>query len=506
MKTIDVSAPVSEATLLEDRAQVLRRGTMDLPAGIWVLAVAGVSPVLADKTVSVRMSGSRVVDVRVEREALVRPVDPRRNDAALQQRLRDARLAVEHLDDAIRQNERERDLLIRSADQAAAEINHDAAAGRGDLAGWTGSAEQLAQRQTAAALRLIEREQQRREAQQVVDDLEAQQAAVSGPNGLSARLLITIESAGGPADVHITYVVPGACWRPWHSARLDGATLTFACEACIWQRSGEDWTNVHLHLSTDRPSLGVEPPRLTDDLLTLHPKEQAVVLEARDQEIETTGGAGGRPAAEMPGIDDGGDVRVLDVQGPATVPSDGSPHRFPLFAFTTTVKPELVVYAELATAAILATTQSNSAVLPLLAGPVDLIRNGGLVGRASILYVAPGATFDLGWGPDAAVRVHRHSWSQEEKGGAMSSWQPTLHAVDLAFSNLSGEPRSLRVVERIPVSEVQQVKIDLDAQTIPATKPNAEGMCTWAVTLPPRGQAEVKLRWRLLKQGSVVGV
>lgn len=506
MKTIDVSAPVCEATLLEDRAQVLRRGSVSLPAGVWVLAVAGVSPVLADKTVAVRITGSRVVDVRVEREALVRPADPRRGDGAVQQRLRPARAAVERIDAAIAMSERERDLLGKSADQVAVEINQDAAAGRSDPAGWTAAAEQLAQRQAAVGLRLVEVRQQRDEAQKLVGDLEAQLVAAAGPNGIAARLLITVESGGGTAEAQITYVVPGACWRPWHTARLDGTALAFACEACVWQRSGEDWHGVRLRLSTDRPSLGVEPPRLADDLLTLQPKEKAVVVEARDQAVETTGGAGGRPAAEMPGIDDGGEVRVLDVQGLATVPSDGLPHRFPLFGFNATVKPELVVYAELATAAILTSKQVNSAVLPLLAGPVDLIRNGGLVGRASILYVAPGATFDLGWGPDAAVRVHRQAWSQDEKGGVMSSWQPTLNLVDLAFSNLSGEPRTLRVVERVPVSEVQQVKIEMDAQTAPAAKPDAEGMCTWTVSLAPRGHAEVKLRWRLLKQGSVVGV
>jgi hypothetical protein len=56
------------------------------------------------------------------------------------------------------------------------------------------------------------------------------------------------------------------------------------------------------------------------------------------------------------------------------------------------------------------------------------------------------------------------------------------------------------------VSEVQQVKIELDAATAPAAKPDGEGLCTWTVTLAPRGQAEVTLRWRLLKQGTVVGV
>ena len=294
---------------------------------------------------------------------------------------------------------------------------------------------------------------------------------------------------------------------PHHRPRPHGSRTGFRIPPAPRHRTprSDPANRSRLHRPARVP-VGVEPPRLVDDLLTLRPKDRAVVVEARDQTVETTGGSGGRPATEMPGIDDGGEVRVLVVQGPAIVPSDGQPHRFPLFAFIAPVQSELVVYGELAWAAILKTTQSNAAAQPLLAGPVDLIRNGGLVGRASILYVAPGARFDLGWGPDAAVRVHRQAWSQEEKAGLMSSWQPTLTFVDLALSNLAGEARTLRVVERIPVSEVQQVKIELDNATAPATKPDAEGMCAWTVTLPPRGHTEVKLRWRLLKQGTVVGV
>jgi uncharacterized protein (TIGR02231 family) len=507
MDTTLITAPVVEATLLEDRAQVVRRGSAALAAGVSILALDGVAPVLADKTVAVRVAGARVVDVRVERETLVRSADPRRDDAALRERLHQAGLAVARLDAERAIVQRERDLLASSADHATGEINHEVAAGRGDAQAWTAAAAQLAERQLAVGLRLVDLDQRHTEAERTMGDLHRQLSA-GGAGEQVARLLITVDAAAAAsgAEVHVTYVVPGACWRPWHTARLDAAAVAFACEACVWQRTGEDWTAVRLRLSTDRPSLGVEPPRLVDDLLTLQPKDRAVVVEARDQAVETTGGAGGRPAAEMPGIDDGGEVRVLDVQGPATVPGDGLPHRFPLFAFTAPVQPELVVFAELAPVAILKTSQANAAAQPLLAGPVDLIRNGGLVGRASILYVAPGARFDLGWGPDAAVRVHRQEWSQEEKAGVMSSWQPTLTCVDLAFSNLAGEPRTLTVVERVPVSEVQQVKIELDAATAPAAKPDAEGLCRWTVTLAPRGQAEVKLRWRLLKQGTVVGV
>jgi len=56
-----------------------------------------------------------------------------------------------------------------------------------------------------------------------------------------------------------------------------------------------------------------------------------------------------------------------------------------------------------------------------LAGPVDLIRENGFVGRTSVLFIAAGERFELGWGPDAELRVKRHSESKQEKSRRLSS-------------------------------------------------------------------------------------
>ena len=46
----ELRAPVVEVTVLEDRAHVVRRGQLELGAGVTRLKIAGVAPVLADKT------------------------------------------------------------------------------------------------------------------------------------------------------------------------------------------------------------------------------------------------------------------------------------------------------------------------------------------------------------------------------------------------------------------------------------------------------------------------
>ncbi|MBF0188165.1 MAG: DUF4139 domain-containing protein [Magnetococcales bacterium] len=74
-------------------------------------------------------------------------------------------------------------------------------------------------------------------------------------------------------------------------ARDDGANartsprIRFEIDACVWQRTGENWENVQLHFSTERPSLGAESPPLLEDRLQLRPVEKSFTVETREERV-----------------------------------------------------------------------------------------------------------------------------------------------------------------------------------------------------------------------------
>src|SRR5262249_24865544 len=159
----------------------------------------------------------------------------------------------------------------------------------------------------------------------------------------------------------------------------------FATEAVIWQNTGEDWRSVDVSLSTERPSLGAEPPRLEDDALSVT-RKGALVVETREQQIEQAGlgaaapggaaASGERPRSEGgPGTEDGGAALSLGGAPPADVASDSRPCAVPLFTFQSKVDIQLEAAPELACAVLTKTTFENTSGRPLLAGPVELVRN-----------------------------------------------------------------------------------------------------------------------------------
>src|SRR5690606_39939108 len=122
----------------------------------------------------------------------------------------------------------------------------------------------------------------------------------------------------------------------------------------------------------------------------------------------------------------------------ATVPGDGRPYRVPIFSFEAPAETALICMPERVAAVMLRSRQPNSAEHPLLAGPVDLIRNSGLVGRTSILFIAPGERFELGWGPDSSLRVHRKLEELSFERRALSSWTRKPRRVTIRLSNQIG--------------------------------------------------------------------
>ncbi|MFU1923083.1 mucoidy inhibitor MuiA family protein, partial [Klebsiella pneumoniae] len=65
-------------------------------------------------------------------------------------------------------------------------------------------------------------------------------------------------------EVKLDYTLRDASWQPTYDARLrDGAkTIELTYQGLVRQSSGEDWTDVDLTLSTARPALGGNVPRL----------------------------------------------------------------------------------------------------------------------------------------------------------------------------------------------------------------------------------------------------
>ena len=510
MKT-NVHLPITEVLVLEDRAHVVRSGPVALEAGVATVVLDELSPVLVDKSVVAKglARGVEVLDARIERRKLHlaadlgtdwKALDALRHEAERRQKL--AREALARVEAELADAAAIEELLVRELAQDLGYGRFDAAKARADLA-------LLGQRTAEALARRAELAEEVAKADREVNDVARRRSAAAHRESREvSSIALTVRAAeAGTHALRVEYVVPNAAWRPQHVATLRGGELEIRSEACVWQRTGEDWSAVSLRFSTERPSLGAAPPSLETERLSTKAREQRVVVETREQAIEDTGLGRSRTIADLPGIDDGGESLDLRSAATADVPSDGMPHRIPVSSFRAEATLERVLVGERVPQVLLRCELDHRGSHPILAGPVDLLRDNGYVGRTTLLYVAPGERFELGFGPDPELRVHRETAEHAVPRGLVSPWRKVEHFVTLKLSNLGPGRVAVRAKERIPVSEVEKVKVSIDPDRCEPRAPRADanGMVSLSLELGPYGRTQAKLVYVVEKHDDVVG-
>lgn len=374
-----------------------------------------------------------------------------------------------------------------------------------------------------------------------ISDLDVEIAALEKARPLAPRagqpkrdVAIAVEAkAPVAADISVSYRVSGASWLPVYEARLTtgsangGAEIAFTRRAELRQRTGEDWNEVAVELSTTRSAQGTRAPELNPLRIAFY--EPPVVYEerARLQRLEAERSAKSQalsaapaPIAPAPDMADaapkpaevqtasvsaGAYQASFKVPGRVTVPQDGSSKAVVLTQGK--VKPELSARAtpELEEKAYLEASFTHEDEAPLLAGEVHLHRDGAYIGKGRLGQVAPGDKVELGFGADDRLKVTRMPVRRRENdSGWLGSTRTDQREFKTVVKSLHSQPVKLTVIERVPFSENSAITVELLSQSTPPTEKQVgdkRGVSAWSFELAPGAQKEIRLAYRIKYPG-----
>jgi uncharacterized protein (TIGR02231 family) len=460
----------------EDRAEVTRQATVVVgPDPQWV-KVAGISPFIDDHSVQAKVAApARVLAARVLRRVTQQNEFGREEIAILEGAERLARDRVAEGERTIERAQvaRER-LAVMFADwgRSLARVPLESRGGKIDdwRIAYQALEKRLREALAAEASATFAVHDARDELTRASTRLA--QSRITRP---ICEAFVEVQLATpkpGKVDLELVYRTPCALWRPEHVARLlidsddaKAGKLEITTWATAWQHTGETWDAIESSFSTARPARAASPPLLVSDLITLRRKsdeERRVVrVESRDQVVAKTESAeGSRVLDEMPGVDDGGLPLSFSPGGVVSLPSHGKPFRVEIGHVTLDARVARALVPELAQVAHYRATATLASQTPLLAGPIRVVRGVALVGRTRLGFVAPGEPFALGFGLDDSLRLRRTEESKQEQVPIVGT-QKIERTVRLYLSNLSDTRREVTVTERIPVSEIGEVQIEL---------------------------------------------
>jgi uncharacterized protein (TIGR02231 family) len=263
-------APIVAVTVFTDRARVTRRGTLRLPPGAHTVPI-GPLP-LGTHRDSVRVGGrgpGTVLGVDMVTRHQARTADTL--VAELEARRRALTAELTELADVDAVAAQRADFLVQLAQRAGGSYARTLAAGDTDPATVIGFADSIDEQLTAGRARRRELAARTELVNDEIAALDRRLAEISGKrvtDQLVAAVALTVDggdgadSAEAEVTLELSYLVDEAGWQSSYDLRLVDDRLTLTWFGLIIQRTGEDWPECELQLSTARPSGAVTVPEL----------------------------------------------------------------------------------------------------------------------------------------------------------------------------------------------------------------------------------------------------
>ena len=519
---IEMTSKIEAVTVYPDGASVTRSLDVDVPPGSSVLLMKGLPATIDPNSVRVegRSGGALAiasVDLKTVAGDPTSHADPER--AAKLERLKaeQAKLAG-----SIEAAEAQKSAIQRFAQSGPDKLGAD---GKGmDVADWPKAWAAIGDGFEAINGRLRELREQDARARAEIAALLRVDAGGVRPGQPTSEVRLVVDADGEQkATLTLRYQVRGAGWVPLYDAALktegkSKPSLTLTRRAKVTQRTGEDWRDIGLTLSTVRLNRGTSAPGVDTSVLTLLDPE--VVLESPARGAATSKPAAPRAVplgAPEPALSDalaaarirqqnavveaGAYQASFTVPGRASVPQDGTEKSFTLASRA--IDPEILLRTapSLDATAYIEAGFTNEDEAPLLRGQVMIHRDGIFVGKGQLPLVAAGDKATLGFGADDAVKVTRVPVRKRANdGGFLASNRSDTQDYKTTIRNLHDFAVKVAMVDRIPVSENTAITVEPLATNTPPTEKTIDdkrGVMGWTYEMKPSETKEIRLGWRV---------
>ncbi len=526
---------ISAVTVYPDRALITRSAKLTLTGTEQELIIQGLP--LTVQTDSVRAKGSGTVSVRLlgvqtERVFATAPVEARVAELTEQMRIIEEQKRA--ITDALETLNLQRQLVNNLGEKYLDRFSAIQPPQNVDLPEIASLLDFIGSRDTDYAAQVAQRERQKQELEQQLSVLERQKRQAQQPsyrdNYSSYSVIVAIEPAGsGEFELEISYIVQKVSWTPLYDLRSnatgDRLNLTYLAE--IKQKTGEDWQAVPLTLSTAQPAIKTLPNKLQPIyIIGTNANRAAIGTNANLAADRQTRGGGGRGVshheaisvaldfdqqmAELDDLEDIFQAAEMALSAPpviqaeevaaaatntggtvtfrldrdSTIPSDDRPHKVTIFNQEYPCRTQHICIPHLSTHAYLEANIINpSDGATLLPGKANIFRENSLIGTTELENVAPGQPFKLNLGIDESIKIDRVL--VERNTEQLGNYRRVTYGYRIKIANLSDRKTQLRLIEQLPVSRNEQIKVRL-LRTSPQIELGEMGLLEWNLTLQPK--------------------
>jgi len=510
---IDTDAKVDAVTVFPDAAIVTRVAEIDPPAGDSTLTFRGLPATLDPASFRVEATGMSGLSISGV-QASIAPGDAKSTQDSIDAKLAALRVERDRVQTTIDALNAERGMILRFAQTGPDKLAPD---GKPlEFAAWDNAWEAV---RDGIAKVDGDLKPAQASAKALDDQIQALEAERQQDDGRAVTRIAAVSlnaAEAGHATFRLYYRVPGAGWQPAYDAALDASTdrgaIVLTRRALIAQRSGEDWRDVVLTVSTARVAQSTNVADLQSIRVDFFAPVETTAEAPRGAPADEARAKATPEPTPTPETTAAATETVAQARGSAysaefaapgrvTILGDGSQRSIALDRAT--AKATLLLSAAPAydPAAYLQAKFVNAGDAPILPGQVSLIRDGSFIGLGALGFVAPGDMIELGFGADDKVKVVRAPVNRKENEPTWFNQSKfETREYKTTVKNLHAFPVSVEVLDQLPISENTSILVELAPVTTPVADKQVgdkRGVLGWMVDLNPGESKDVRFAYRL---------
>lgn len=316
----------------------------------------------------------------------------------------------------------------------------------------------------------------------------------------------------GSAKLVLSYLIPGVQWNPIYEARLTDKVLNLRYGGEIYQRSGENWNNVQLKLSTATPQLNqfapspmAWPVNAYNPLAVQRPAGGAVpkramsnMMPAPVPEADLLDEEAAPMVSQVAAVSDHGIALDFGLPGTQSLQSSSVARQVTLATRSLSADTTYKVIPRQSLLAFLEVNITNNTGLPLLPGKMRTYVGESFTGVQNLDLIRTGQETRLNFGVDRNLQV---KWTELErkisKAGMLTDKNEMLVTYQAEVTNYKKEPVNIRLLEPRPESQNDNVKIEWVKGEPEASEMTDEKLRIWTFEAKPWEKKTVRMTYRM---------
>ena len=315
----------------------------------------------------------------------------------------------------------------------------------------------------------------------------------------------------GKYRIDLFYIIYGANWHTYYELRADLAAAKVAVTyfGKIVQRTGEDWINARIALSTAQPVLGgtaPEPEPWYIDIYTPRPVKQHRAVAAKSAAAPAEIEARSEMVDEfeaLPPIVDTGIAITYPLSGHYTIKSGEPEKKVQITDQKLNAQYEYFIVPRLAELAYSTGRLVNNTDYLFLSGEANTYVGDDFTGKVYLKTIAPDEKTTISFGVDDRVKVERKTKKYHvKKSGLVKKLTKYEFIYENKIKNFHNQAVKCKIIDQVPITESPEIKVsDIKIEPVPIKKDKDRRIYQWETSIPPGKEYKIKVAFSVEAPG-----